>query len=314
MEFFNKKEEVLDVRLTEYGKYLLSIGQLNPEYYAFFDDDIQYDVSGSGFVENQNSIEPRIQTNTPTLKALPYRTGADTRVNQVLSQTSSSIATLSNNSDPADIVEVLRNQQPFTAQTKIAAFPLGNSSLQSQYNASWQLDVLSQPEITSATRYYEENVSSSAQRIPQVNITVDYPTAFRQGNMNEFDSISGYLNDQNIYLSLTEKYLMIELIENNTEFEKENFEIEVFLSGTGDPGQYIQKQFSHDANSSADLNPNFTASDTTQVEYYINVLTDQEIPQDVLRELNISDRDLFTNSSRIRLNHDIYVTDNEEPC
>ena len=311
MEFFDKKEDVLDVRLTEYGKYLLSIGQLNPEYYAFFDDDIQYDVSGSGFVENQNSTEPRIQTNTPALRVIPYRTGADTRVNRILSQTSSSVATLSNNSDPAEIVEILRNQQPFTEQTKLAAFPIGNSSLQSQYNASWQLEILSEPEVTSAARYYESDSSGSIVRIPQVNISVDYPTTFRQGDINEFDAISGYLNDQNIYLSLTEKYLMIEIIENNTDFEKENFEIEVYLSGSGSPGEYIQKQFS---NTAEDTSSNFSPTDTTQVEYYINVLTDQEIPQDVLGQLNISDRDLFTNSSRIRLNQDIYVTDNEEPC
>ena len=40
MEFFNKKEDVLSVELTEYGEYLLAIGKLNPTYYAFFDDDI----------------------------------------------------------------------------------------------------------------------------------------------------------------------------------------------------------------------------------------------------------------------------------
>jgi len=36
MEFFNKKEEVLDFQLTEYGKYLMSLGILRPAYYAFF--------------------------------------------------------------------------------------------------------------------------------------------------------------------------------------------------------------------------------------------------------------------------------------
>jgi len=38
MEFFNKKEEVLDVQLTEYGKYLLSQGRMKPAFYAFYDD------------------------------------------------------------------------------------------------------------------------------------------------------------------------------------------------------------------------------------------------------------------------------------
>ena len=37
MEFFDKKEEVIDLQLTQYGKYLLSLGKLKPVYYAFGD-------------------------------------------------------------------------------------------------------------------------------------------------------------------------------------------------------------------------------------------------------------------------------------
>ena len=40
MEFFNKKEEVIDLQLTQYGKYLLSLGKFKPVYYAFYDDGI----------------------------------------------------------------------------------------------------------------------------------------------------------------------------------------------------------------------------------------------------------------------------------
>ena len=40
MKFFNKKEDVLDIQLTQYGKHLLSKGELEPTYYAFFDDDV----------------------------------------------------------------------------------------------------------------------------------------------------------------------------------------------------------------------------------------------------------------------------------
>ena len=71
MEFFNKKEEVLEVMLTNYGRDRLAAGQLNPTYYAFFDDDVMYDVSGSGYTEDQNDAEPRIQSNTPKLKINP---------------------------------------------------------------------------------------------------------------------------------------------------------------------------------------------------------------------------------------------------
>ena len=97
MEFFNQKEEVLDVQLTEYGKYLLSIGRLRPAYYAFFDDDILYDVSGSGFTEDQNNANPRILNNTPRLKVAPTRTGAETRVDSFLDRVMPAL----NGSDPA---------------------------------------------------------------------------------------------------------------------------------------------------------------------------------------------------------------------
>ena len=51
--FFNKKEDVLDLELTEYGKYLLSLGRFNPDSYAFFDDEILYDSKYGGFFEGR---------------------------------------------------------------------------------------------------------------------------------------------------------------------------------------------------------------------------------------------------------------------
>ena len=33
MTFFNKKTDVIDIELTPYGRYLLSIGKLKPKYY-----------------------------------------------------------------------------------------------------------------------------------------------------------------------------------------------------------------------------------------------------------------------------------------
>lgn len=66
MKFFDPKEDVIDLKLTQYGKHLLSKGRLSPKYYAFFDDDIIYDikwVTGS-LSENQSDVQIRIQDNT----------------------------------------------------------------------------------------------------------------------------------------------------------------------------------------------------------------------------------------------------------
>jgi len=311
MEFFNKKEEVLDVELTEYGKYLLAIGQLNPTYYAFFDDDIQYDVSGSGFSEDQNSIANRIQYNTPKLKIIANRTGAETRVDQFLSQTGGSIATLSSNSD-ASALAVVRSQQPYENKGKLAVNPLGNSSISTAYPAAWQLNVVSDPEIVSSARNYQMDPSGSVENIPQINIDIDYQTFFDSGELSE-KSITGHLNASNVFLALNENYLMIELIENNTDFEKENFDIEVFQVQSGstasDPEVHIQKSFLPDGGPEQFLFPT-----TENVEYYMNVWVDGEVPTEIIEALNISPRSLNTNLPRLKLNRDLYTTENEEPC
>ena len=311
MEFFNKKEEVLDVELTEYGKYLLAIGQLNPTYYAFFDDDIQYDVSGSGYTENQNTTANRIQYNTPKLKILANRTGAETRVNQFLSQVGGSIATISSNSDASALTDV-RSQQPFESKGKLTINPLGNSSISTPYSAAWQLNVVSDSEIASSSRNYQMDPSGTVEKIPQININIDYQTFFGSGELSE-KSISGHLNTSNVFLALNENYLMIELIENNTDFEKENFDIEVFQVQTGsaasDPDVHIQKSFLPDGGPEQFLFPT-----TENVEYYMNVWVDSEVPTEIIDALSISSRSLNTNLPRLKLNRDLYTTDNEEPC
>ena len=310
MEFFNKKEEVLNVELTEYGEYLLAIGKLNPTFYAFFDDDVQYDTSGSGYTETQNDIANRIQYNTPQLKILKSRTGADTRVERSLSSISGGVGTLSANSTTDEYVEIFRAQQDFEDGTKLAAYPIGTSMLTTPYNASWQLEVLSRPEITSATRTFEPAPQGNIENIPQVNITVDYETYFRDGELND-ESITGYLQGENIFLAMRDNYLMIELVENNTVFEKENFEIEVFHSSSGENGvgKYAQKQFFMDTQESA-----FTEPSDNEVEYFMNVLLDGDIPQEIVSELGITDIMVSTDAPRLRLNRDLYETDNEEPC
>ena len=82
MLFSNKKEDVIDLKLTTYGRQLLSKGLFKPVYYSFYDDNILYDaarISGSSDrpsedsrragLEPQNSVQKRIREETPYLKA-----------------------------------------------------------------------------------------------------------------------------------------------------------------------------------------------------------------------------------------------------
>ena len=68
MTFFDKKQDVLKIELTPYGRSLLSNGRLMPKYYAFFDDDILYDITCVSGTENQNQIKNRITQETPRLR------------------------------------------------------------------------------------------------------------------------------------------------------------------------------------------------------------------------------------------------------
>lgn len=52
-ELFDRKEEVLEIELTSYGRHLLSKGQFKPAYYAFYDDDVVYDSAYIGYSEAQ---------------------------------------------------------------------------------------------------------------------------------------------------------------------------------------------------------------------------------------------------------------------
>jgi len=69
-KFLNKKEQVIDFKLTSYGHYLLSDGSFDPAYYGFYDDNIIYDGRYVGLYEKQNDIHERIKNNTAYIESL----------------------------------------------------------------------------------------------------------------------------------------------------------------------------------------------------------------------------------------------------
>jgi len=96
MSFMDKKQDVYDIKITPYGKKLLSQGKFKPEYYAFFDDDILYDFAHSNnitavsdigstqlSVEGQNDIQTRIKEETPYFKVLHNYTRLEQKNRQI---------------------------------------------------------------------------------------------------------------------------------------------------------------------------------------------------------------------------------------
>ncbi len=55
MEFFNKKEEVIDLKLTQFGRLLLSKGKFKPVYYSFFDTAVTHFLIESDCLKLNNN-------------------------------------------------------------------------------------------------------------------------------------------------------------------------------------------------------------------------------------------------------------------
>jgi hypothetical protein len=327
VEFFNKKEEILEVQLTEYGKYLLSIGKLDPVYYGFYDDEILYNSEYADITdEPQNNIDRRIRHNTPNLKVIPTCTSAEGRVNRFIENVASALG--SPTSDPADNTEAL-HQESFTAKSNFTSYPIGTGDMTSTKTAAWSISALKNT-IESARDYIITNPSSSVAGlndgvitdIPQLEIELNYQMFYQQGEFKS-GAISGYLDssEPNIYLSMKEDYLVLEILEGNTNFDKENFEVEVFFDSAGSvtvPGESTLEQMSFiDANANHIVTPKPLGNQQTNigdVEYYFNLYLDEELPAHILDAINMTPRDIGSSTSRFSFNRDIYITDDEEQC
>ena len=86
-EFFDKKEDVMDIQLTQYGKHLLSMGKFKPVYYAFYDQDVVYDGRYGPGRETQNEAQHRIKNLTSHTKAQYVFRGIETSVNELNKKT-----------------------------------------------------------------------------------------------------------------------------------------------------------------------------------------------------------------------------------
>ena len=181
MQFFDDKQEVMDVVITPFGKHMLSQGRFRPEYYAFFDDDIIYDsrwVTGSTGEETQNDIEGRIQQRTPRVKQPSVYIGVETAVNLRNELIVAAIDAMPHDSGSHMAQDThshkIYNQEELQFYGDKFDFlkqPLGRSEQSSKYLPAWNISML-RGEISSSS----EALSSSQgiELIPQMDINLNY--------------------------------------------------------------------------------------------------------------------------------------------
>lgn len=314
MEFFDKKQEVLEVKLTPFGRYKLSRGRFKPTHYAFFDEGIIYNSvltggDGEGFVEAQNKIEGRIQEDTPSLKSLNVRTGIQSAqsasaaiIRSIFEESGSTLLDDPLFMDPGAIYSREELQYPGDK----AAFmtrPLGSSRLNSDKYAAWQMSFF-QGEISSSNATMQGGFFGGIERIPQVNVQLKYNTYTEEATgistINQqapgvsllsdgvFTEAQTTHNLQSVtteilgdkYIVVDRKDAILQLEEHNVSFFKENYDIEVFLSGSEYFGGLKQLKFNRD------IDAVYTPED---VEYYLTIRTDNEIDSSTLTRLGIRD-------------------------
>jgi len=295
MTFFNQKEEVIQIELTQFGKHLLSMGKLKPAYYAFFDDDVIYDARYAGVDENNGTAVERIKS-IPRPKVQYVFTGIEEQVKKNLELIKSGKQTLDslNLLPTADKHYVLNNR-------------IGTSFLGDNKIASLSVTMLN-GEIQSTTLLQTGSLDTKPLiKTPLLQLKdADYIlSSKRVGSNSESPEGVVYLSTYHdgTAVALEEDYFLIEITEKNVENEMKNFDIEMFIceqnESTGEES-YIPLHFDQkfeDYKNGILLDPQSTDiesdsfvlqqknSDQFRAENFFNILIDNEIEKNLICQL-----------------------------
>lgn len=206
MSFFDQKEDVLQVEMTPYGKYLYSIGKFSPAYYSFHDNDIIYDISyADDRTEYPSESFPRIVQDCLYLK------------------TQSRFKSVEKTKNAIEVFNPLTDND-------LNGAPIGTSTINDIYKPAWAINVL-KGTISTFEETYSNNEITSIE-IPQINlqdITLE-TKIIDQKDVNISDKSTYVPNNFNDgkFLQIQDEYILFSIEEKNVDVLKQNFDIEIF--------------------------------------------------------------------------------------
>lgn len=273
MTFFNKKEEVLSIELTPYGRHLLSLGKLNPKYYSFFDDDITYNYDAAGVTEDCSQIKNRILSDTPYLKpSVNFESDEDTIRQSETYLSTEEISFPSTN----DKIYFLNK-------------PLGTSDYNSRNSCALRATFI-QNEISSSSKFIT-NITGGTQQVPQINVDFRYDIKIKNENEDTSRTNASFLKPEirttafadGTYFDITPDKMIVQLLEENGFNLIDNFEIEVFKveednSNKMQQLKFLPKKYDIENNILVENSvSNYVEPTTDYVEYYFDIFVDEEI-------------------------------------
>jgi hypothetical protein len=205
MEIIDKKEETLQLVLTEKGREKLSKSMFKPHSYAFYDNEIIYDNSYNNKSEEQNLIQPRIKK---TLILGEKVTWDDTK-------------------------KEINDEKSSLKYPEF--FELGGYEFTKQYKPAWKIYV-KEGKITGSVEHVPiELIKQSSvtkinsiddyrhDKIPQLNVYCDYKVF----QITTKDRI------KKTYVARSSNDIKLEIYEENSFDDKENFIADVYQFSIG---------------------------------------------------------------------------------
>lgn len=263
MSFFNSKEEVINIELTQYGKEQFSKGLFKPTYYEFFDDEIIYDSNWGGLSENQNSIETRILEESIYLKPV-YNFSDRMKANDKYYFFKSQPKNVLNTKDP---------------------IPVSTNRSENNYTPAWDLKILNGAAVSYSTSSYQNILQVQAKNL---NVFVSGTS------IQDLD-----VKVEDLLIDLEE----INCLSGKENFEIELFEVENELDFNNNPklkqitfGKqpiYIKDGILLDKPLLPDVEPELNPSN---VEYYFKISTDKKIDTLTLKDLKEKQKNIYANS------------------
>lgn len=331
MTFFNKKEEVLEIKLTSYGKQKLAAGKFKPVYYAFFDDDILYDGARSGFSEDNNDIEPRIQENTPSLRVQTSFSDLEKKVKKQTHEMVNGVQQESNTTDLKADPSVFQDEDGLRN-----VLPLGNSQLGNRRVASWRVENLSK-EFKTIQATINDPANKPIINIPQLDMDMTVtPIVAKKDFIGVIDPETEkfVMEKDGLYIKVVDDMVVFEFVENNVDLLNDAFSIEVYEVVDENSEEIMRpKMFKKRVESIVDgillddaevqSQVNLTPVDSRFVEYYFDIATDNDIDEKTKKDL-IEKRDkkgsIFDKAFKVSTTEQtpgakLYTTDNTgEDC
>jgi len=251
MTFYNKKEDVIDIKLTQFGKNLLSRGAFKPAYYAFFDDDIIYEAAAGFVKELQNNSEDRIRDSI-RLQTPYVNIGIETRFDQ---------ETKKIEKGDSSVYKIIQRKQNPLEKEKLLKYPLADKELGTQKTPYFKVAFLGSEITGSVTKLIEKVSNPSDLKIksptgiltstpqiatkPFVNLKIDYSRIIEPDATTPSDFTVDLLADEITYpngirIKKEEANIILDLQEFGVPHLQDNFEIEIFefieeVASTDDP-------------------------------------------------------------------------------